>query len=52
MSKEKSSEIHIGDLSLKLIQNFIFDDHVQNLCEKANRKLRTLARPTLYLILF
>ena len=29
--------------ALKLIQNFIFDYHVQDLCKEANRKLRALA---------
>ena len=32
--------------ALKLIQNFIFDDHIQDLCKKANKELQTLAQET------
>ena len=38
--------------ALQLIQNFIFDYHVQGLCEKPYRKLRALIRGTVYLIHF
>ena len=52
--KDESSEIHIGDciiesstceklLGIKIDSKLRFDDHIQNLCEKANRKLRALA---------
>ena len=39
MTKDKSSEIHIGESivrnyeALKLIQDFIFDDHVKKLTQ-------------------
>ena len=57
ITKDKSSEIHTGEsiiksndceklLDIKLIQNFIFDDHVKYLCKKANRNLRALAPAT------
>ena len=59
LSKDESSEIHIGDsviesstceklLSIKIDSKLRFDDHIQDLSNKANRKLRALARPTLY----
>ena len=55
--KDESSEIHIGDsiiesstceklLGIKIDSKIRFDDHIQHLCNKANRKLRTLARAT------
>ena len=59
LSKDESSEIHIGDsviesstceklLSIKIDSKLCFDDHIQDLSNKANRKLRALARATLY----
>ena len=60
LSKDESSEIHIGDsviesstceklLGIKIDSKLRFDDHIQNLCNKANRKLRALARATPYM---
>ena len=60
LSKDESSEIHIGDsiiesstceklLGIKIDSKLHFDDHIQDLCNKANRKLRALARATLYM---
>ena len=60
VSKDESSEIHIGDsviesstcqklLGIKIGPKLRFDDHVQDLCYKANRKLRALARATPYI---
>ena len=60
LSKDESSEIHIGDpiiesstcqklLGIKIDSKLRFDDHIQDLCNKANRKLRALARATLYM---
>ena len=57
LSKDESSEIHIGDsiiksstceklLGIKIDSKLRFDDHIQDLCNKANRKLRALARVT------
>ena len=51
LSKDESSEIHIGDsiiesstceklLGIKIDSKLRFDDHIQDLCNKANRKLR------------
>ena len=60
LSKEESSEIHIGDsiiesstceklLGIKIDSKLRFHDHIQDLYNKANRKLRTLrARATRY----
>ena len=58
LSKDESSEIHIGDsiidsstceklLGIKIDSKLRFDDHIQDLCDEANRKLRALARATL-----
>ena len=60
LSKDESSEIHIGDsiiesstceklLGIKIDSKLRFDDHIQDLCNKANRKLRALARATPYM---
>ena len=60
LSKCESSEIHIGDsiigsstceklLGIKIDSKLRFDDHIQDLCNKANRKLRALARATPYM---
>ena len=49
LSKDESSEIHIGDsiiesstceklLGIKIDSKLRFDDHIQDLCNKANRK--------------
>ena len=57
LSKDESSEIHIGDsiiesstceklLGIKIDSKLRFDDHIQDLCNKANRKLRALAPAT------
>ena len=62
LSKHESSEIHIGDaviessnceklLDIKIDSKLGFDDHNQDLCNRANRKLRALARATPYMIL-
>ena len=51
LSKDESSEIHIGDsiiksstceklLGIKIDSKLRFDGHIQDLCYKANRKLR------------
>ena len=34
---------------MKIDPKLRFDDHIQDLCNKANRKLRALARPTPYM---
>ena len=60
LSKDESSEIHIGDsiiesstceklLGIKIDSKLRFDDHIQDLCNKANRKLGALARVTPYM---
>ena len=60
VSKDESSEIHIGDsviessnceklLDIKIDSKLRFDDHIQDLCNKANRKLRALAPATPYM---
>ena len=60
LSKDESSEIHIGDsviessnceklLDIKIDSKLRFDDHIQDLCNKANRTLRALARATPYM---
>ena len=60
LGKDESSEIHIGDsiiesstyeklLDIKIDSKLRFDDHIQDLCNKANRKLRALARRTPYM---
>ena len=57
LSTDESSEIHIGDsiiksstceklLGIKTDSKLRFDDHIQDLCNKANRKLRALAPAT------
>ena len=59
LSKYESSEIHIGDsivesstceklLAIKIDSKLCFDEHIQDLCNKANRKLRALARANPY----
>ena len=60
LSKDESSEIHIGDsiiesstcqklLGIKIDSKLRFDDHIPDLCNKANRKLRALTRATPYM---
>ena len=60
LSKDESTEIYIGDsiiesntceklIGIKIDSKLRFDDHIQDLCNKANRKLRALARATPYL---
>ena len=59
LSKDESSEIHIGDsiventceklLGIKINSKLRFDDHIQDLCKNANKKLRALARETPYM---
>ena len=60
LSKNESSEIHIGDSIIKsstyeklfgieIDSKLRFDDHIQDLCNKTNRKLRALARATPYI---
>ena len=60
LSKDESSEIHIGDsiiesstceklLAIKIDSKLRFDDHIQDLYNKADRKLRQLARATPYM---
>ena len=55
LSKDESSEIHTGDsiiesstckklFGIKTDSKLCFDDHIQALCNKVNRKLRALAR--------
>ena len=59
LRKDDTSEIHIGDsiiksstceklLGIKIDSKLHFDDHVQDLCNKGNRKLRALAQATPY----
>ena len=59
LSKDESSEIHIGDsiiessiceklLGIKTDSKLCFDDHIHGLFNKANRKLRALARAIPY----
>ena len=60
LSKDESSEIHIGDfiiecstceklIGIKIDSKLRFDDHIEDLGNKANRKLRALARATPYM---
>ena len=60
LRKDHSSEIHVGDsviesstceklLGIKIDSKLRFDDHIQDLYNKANRKLRALARATPYM---
>ena len=60
LSKDESSEIYLGDsiiesstceklLGIKIDSKLRFDDHIQDLCSKANRTLRALARATSYI---
>ena len=60
LSKDESSQIHIGDatiesstyeklLGIKIHSKLGFDDHIQHLCNKANRKLRALVGATPYM---
>ena len=60
LSKDESSGIHIGDsiiesstceklLGIKIDSKLRFDDHIQDLCNKANKKLRALARANPYM---
>ena len=62
VSANERTEIHIGDFSIKnsVSEMFLgfnidsklnFDCHVHHLCNKANKKLRVLARVTAYLTL-
>ena len=57
LSKDESSEIHIRDsimesstceklLGIKIDSKLRFDDNIQDLCNKANRKLRALTQAT------
>ena len=57
LSKDESSEIHIGDsiiesstceklLGIKIDSKLRFDNHIQDLCNKTNRKLPALVRAT------
>ena len=59
LSKDESSEIHIRDsimesstceklLGIKIDSKLRFDDNIQDLCNKANRKLRALTQATPY----
>ena len=60
LSKDEFSEIHIRDsiiesstcqklLGIKIDSKLRFDDHIQDLCNKANIKLRALAPATSYM---
>ena len=60
LSKDESSEIHVGNyiiesstceklLGIKIDSKRHFHDHIQDLYNKANRKLLALARATLYM---
>ena len=60
LSEDESSEIHIEDSiiesntyeklrGIKIDSKLRFDDHIQDLCNKANRKLRALARAIPYM---
>ena len=60
LSKDESSETDIGSsiiesstceklLGIKIDPKLRFDDHIQDLCNKANKKLRALARVTPYM---
>ena len=60
LSKDESSEIHIGNskiessiceklFGINIDSKLHFDDHIQDLFNKANRKLRALARATPYM---
>ena len=60
LSKDESSEIHIGDsiiesstceklLGIKTDSKLRLADHIQDLCNKANRKSQALARATPYM---
>ena len=60
LSEDESSEIHIEDSiiesntyeklrGIKIDSKLRFDDHIQDLCNKANRKLRALTRATPYM---
>ena len=59
LSKDESSEIYKEDsivesstyeklLGIKIDSKLRFDDHIQHLCNKADRKLQALARATSY----
>ena len=53
MSKDKSYEVITKNYyAIKLIQNLIFDDHVQDISKKVIKKFSALAWAILYLILF
>ena len=44
MSKDKSYDVITKNYyAIKLIQNFIFDDHVQDICKKVIKKFSALA---------
>ena len=54
LSKDESSEVHIGDsiiessnceklLGIKIDSKLLFDDHIQDLCNKANSKTMTIS---------
>ena len=60
LSKIRSSEIHIRDsiiksssckklFGIKIDSKLRFDDHIQDLCNKANRKVQALACATPYM---
>ena len=54
LSKDESSEVHIGDsiiessnreklLGIKIDSKLLFDDHIQDICNKANSKIMTIS---------
>ena len=60
LSKNECSVIHIDDstiksstckklIGIKIDSKFRFGDHIQDLCNKANRKLQVLARASPYM---
>ena len=60
LSEDESSEFHIGDsiiksstceklIAIKIDSKLCFDGHIQDLCNKAHRKSRVLARATPYM---
>ena len=60
MSTNNTPELKVGDslmktstceklLGVEIDYKLTFDNHVPNLCEKANNKLRALARATSYM---
>ena len=51
MSTINKPELKVADSLIKTstCEKLIFDNHVTNLCKKANNKLRALARATAYM---